>query len=148
VFVVTEGIFKNEAFLLRKDRVVQLGTELGGQGLISMVITDLDQDGQPELLFTYGAGLSPQMSAGTQTRVGMYAPYIDQERVIEANMAYMGIAAIRADDLAAASLYRLDGDQENLGKLSIEYSEIGTALVFQVNPDLPEEIKQSILTGD
>ncbi len=121
VFVVTEGIFKPETFLLRYDQVVQLGEAIGGQGLLSMVVSDLDQDVQPELLFTYSAGLSPNFGSGTQTRVGMVDVTDKGEHVIEANMAYLGTAALKAEGTTVVSLNVAEID-ENTREL--HYKEI------------------------
>jgi hypothetical protein len=154
VFRVTEGFFKNESFLLLPDRVIQLGEAIGGQGLTSLVVADLDQDGQSELFFSYTAGLGPGIGSGIQTRVGMVEPGADVLRVIEADMAYLGTAAIRLEASNDISLNIVETDDANqllryldrLGNLSIESKKSGESLIVNFNPDLPPEIRENILT--
>jgi hypothetical protein len=154
VFRVTEGIFQNEAFLLLHDHVIQLGTAVGGQGLTSMVVSDLDQDAQSELLFTYRAGLGPGFGPGTQTRVGMVEPDSEALHVIEADMAYWGTAALVVEGTTAISLKVAEANEttkelrylDSLGHLSIENTETGISLILNVDPNLPPEIKQNILS--
>jgi len=153
VFRVTEGIFKNESFFLRHDRVVQLGEALGGQGLTSLVVSDLDQDGQAELLFSYIAGLGPGIGPGTQTRVGMVEPDSGALRVIEADMAYLGVAALRLEEPTVVSLNVVEAVEaikvlrflDKLGYLSIENQGSDETLMVNFDPNLPPEIKRNIL---
>lgn len=153
VFRVTEGIFKNEAFLLRHDSIIQLGEALGGQGLTSLVVSDLDQDGQPELLFSYIAGLGPGIGPGTQTRVGMVEPDSGALHVIEADMAYLGVAALRQEDQTTVSLSVVEAVEatkvlrflDNLGYLSIENQGSSETLMVNFDPNLPPEIQHNIL---
>ena len=155
VFVVTEGIFQNEAFLIRNEQVIQLGAAAGGQGLTSLAVSDLDQDGQTELLFSYVAALGPRFGAGTQTRIGMFVPSFDQLHTIDADFAYLGIAGLKTENPAtvmlaiiepkgtATVLYYLD----NLGQLAIEKSETKLSLVFKVDPNLSPDLMQNILVN-
>jgi hypothetical protein len=154
VFRVTEGIFKNESFLLLQDRVIQLGEASGGQGLTSLVVSDLDQDGQSELFFSYTTGLGPGFGSGIQTRVGMVEPEAQVLRVIEADVAYLGTAALRLEESNSISLNIVEADDANkvlryldsLGNLSIESKESGELLIVNFTPDLLPELKENILT--
>ena len=154
VFRVTEGIFKNDSFLLLTGNVIQLGEALGGQGLTSLVVSDLDQDSQSELFFTYVASLSPGIGSEIQTRVGMVEPDSEAMKVIEADMAYLGTAALRLEESNAISVYIVEADEANkvlryldsLGSLSIESKESAEALLVNFDPDLPPEIMENILT--
>ena len=154
VFRVTEGIFKNESFLLMNESVIQLGEAMGGQGLISLVVSDLDQDGQSELFFSYNAGLGPGIGPGTQTRIGLVDPNLGGLHVIEADMAYLGTAALRREESPTISLNVAEVDEtsnglrylDNLGYLSIGSKESGESLNVNFNPDLPPEIEENILT--
>ena len=153
VFRVTEGIYKNESFLLLQNSVIQLGEALGGQGLTSLVVCDLDHNGQTELLFTYIAALGPGIGPGNQTRVGLLEPDSGQPHVIEANVAYLGDAALRIEETSVVSLNVVEIDQttkelhylDSLGYLSIEDSEAGVSLILHVDSQLPPEIAQNIL---
>ena len=154
VFRVTDGIFRDEAYLLRNGSVIQLGEAIGGRGLASLVVADLDQDGQCELLFSYTTGVGPGMGSGTQTRVGMVETQGDGLRVIEADMAYLGSAALRREASKAVSLNIVEVNEANkvlryldsLGNLSIGSKGSGESLIVNFDPDLPAEIKENILS--
>ena len=79
IFRVTEGeAFINESFLISGDRVLRLGNAVGGRGVTSMLISDMDQDGGGELLFTFS------FDSGTyQSRIGMYAPGYTKNQIFE-----------------------------------------------------------------
>jgi hypothetical protein len=153
VFTITGGIFQNDAFLLRNNRIIQLGAAAGGQGLTSLAVTDLDQDGQEELLFSYSTGLGPGFGSGLQTRVGMYAPSYDELHTIEADMAYLGIAGLKMEYPETVMLTVIESQEstrvlnylDTLGELSIEANETGRVLVFRVDPNLSEDLLQKIL---
>jgi hypothetical protein len=154
VFRVTDGIFKNETFLLLHDNVIQLGEAIGGQGLTSLIATDLDQDGQFELFFSYTAGLGPKIGPGIQTRVGMVEPVGSTLRVIEADAAYLGTAALKLEESGTISLNIVRTDEANaallyqdtLGNLSIESRGSDESLVINFDPNLPSQIQANILT--
>ena len=137
-----------------RAKSVSGGMDPGGQGLTSLVVSDLDQDGQSELFFTYVAALGPGIGSGLQTRVGMVEPEADVLRVIEADMAYLGTAALRLEESNDISLSIVEVDEANkipryldsLGYLSIESKESGETLIVNFYPDLPPEIKDNILT--
>ena len=59
VFVITSGFWQYQAFVIQNNVATPLGSSFGWWGLMSMCVTDLDQGGKPELLFTYswGSGL-------------------------------------------------------------------------------------------
>jgi hypothetical protein len=154
IFIVTEGSLQNEAFLIRHGRAVQLGAAAGGQGLTSLAVTDLDRDGQPELLFSYNAGLGPGIGPGTQTRVGLYQPGAESAQpTIEAGLAYLGIAGLRFEDPATVKLAVIeppDGSQalrylDSLGQLALEPAETGQSLIFEMEPDLAQALQQKII---
>jgi hypothetical protein len=155
LFIVAEGIFQDEAFLLRNEQIIQLGTAAGGQGLNSLAVTDLDQDGQKELLFSYVAALGPALGAGTQTRVGMYAPSYDELHTIEADMAYLGTAGLKIEYPETVMLAVIESQESTrvlhyldiLGQLSIETMETGPSLIFRVNPNLSQDLSKNILVN-
>ena len=154
VFRVTDGMFKNETFLLLHDNVIQLGEAIGGQGLTSLIVSDLDQDGQFELFFSYTAGLGPEIGPGIQTRVGMVELKENELRVIEADVAYLGTAALKLEESGTISLNIVKVDEANatllyhdtLGNLSIESRDSGESLVINFTPDLPPQIQARILS--
>jgi Tol biopolymer transport system component len=147
LFQVTDGTFAREVFLISGDTVLQLGTAVGGQGVTSIEVSDLDQDGSVELLFTYSFG-----SGIHQSRIGMYAPAYGDDRIYEAETTYLGdiglfqenmstveVRVVETDD-AAATLRYLD----TLGHLSIQPYDDQVRLVLQVDEGLPEELLQNL----
>jgi len=56
VFTVTAGIAQFQSFVIHSGQVSPLGRSFGGFGITSMVVTDLDGDGRPELAFAYSWG--------------------------------------------------------------------------------------------
>jgi len=156
IFTVTEGPFQNESFLINGDRVLQLGAALGGQGLTSLAISDLDNDTQPELLFTYSGGLSPQLGSDLQSRVGVYAPAYDPTRTLEADIVYLGEMTLLAENAAKVALQvAIPFEESNgpsyqftLGYLSLDLQDERLSLIAEVVPQLPEDIENSLLTKE
>lgn len=155
IFRVTQGVFRNEAFLLRLDSIIQLGETSGGQGLTSLVVSDLDRDGQPELVFSYNTGLGPAFGSGAQTRLGLFSPAYDETHLIEANLAYLGTAGLRFEGPDELSFVAIEANEatktlpylDRLGQIAVENSQAGVSLTLNVDPDLPHEQKQKILVG-
>jgi LysM repeat protein len=60
VFKVTGDIWQNEAFLIWNGRVFKLSTSFGDTGIEHLLVTDLDDNGAPELAYNshYGSGVS------------------------------------------------------------------------------------------
>jgi peptidyl-Lys metalloendopeptidase len=141
VFRITEGTFVNESFLIRGDSVLSMGTAVGGRGLTSLEISDLDRDGSAELLFTYGFG-----SGIHQSRIGMYAPAYGKNRIYEAETAYLGDLSLFKEDMFAVGVRVVESDDatltlrylDTLGHLAIEQHNGQVELVLLVAEDLPD----------
>jgi hypothetical protein len=149
VFRITEGLFENESFLITHNgKVVQLGTAVGGQGISSMELSDLDQDGQAELYFTYSFG-----SGTHQTHLGVYSPAYAPEKIYEANTYYLGDLMLFSDQQHQVGVRIVEHDpgtntvhfQEILGQLILEKNGLDPVLKLEFVDDLPEEIKKSIV---
>jgi hypothetical protein len=56
LFVVTDGIYLHQAYIILDQKVSPLGVALGGSGIMSMCVVNLDKSSQPQLLFTYSWG--------------------------------------------------------------------------------------------
>ncbi len=72
-----------------------MGTGFGGMGVTSMIVTDLDQDSQPELLYTYSFG-----SGIHQSHLGLYSPALTGNSTIEATTRYVDgdLLLVKVDD--------------------------------------------------
>ena len=147
LFRITEGPSLNESYLIRGDSVLQLGMAFGGRGLTNVEITDLDQDGQAELLIAYSFG-----SGIHQSRMGMYAPAYDDGRVFEADTAYLGDLNLYQDANGKVSVRVVELDDrsltlsyaDTLGYLRIDQQDGQAALIFQTAERIPEEVRQKL----
>ncbi len=150
IFRVTEGPFARETFLIHDDTVLQLGTAFGGIGVNSLQVSDLDQDGNVELLFAYSFG-----SGIHQTRIGMYAPAYDDDRIYETETAYLGDAGLFKEDTSNVAVRAVESDEETstlryldtLGHLAIQQHEGQIQLVWQIAENLPQDVLQNIVTA-
>jgi hypothetical protein len=149
VFRVIDGPFINESILIRGDAVLHLGDATGGTGVTSLLISDLDRDDSPELLFTYSFG-----SGLHQSRIGMYAPAFGQDRVYEAGTAYLGDVGLFKADMANVGVRVIVLDEtasilrelDTLGHLDIEQREEQTRLVLRVARNLGDDLRQNLVT--
>jgi heat shock protein HslJ len=83
VFQVNDGIYQFYTYLIKREEVVPLGIGLGGAGLTSMGVTDLDRNGSPELVYTYSFG-----SGIHRSHVGMYSADLPEPHSMDAKTAY------------------------------------------------------------
>jgi hypothetical protein len=147
IFRVSTGIFKNETFLLEPDKVLPLGTAFGGQGLSSLEVSDLDQDGIAELIFVYSFG-----SGLHQSRVGMYAPAYNENKTFEADTGYLGdIGLFKVDEkTVGVQIIALNDDlltiryQEKIGYLRITNVSSQPILVLDKLPGLDKKILEAL----
>jgi hypothetical protein len=147
LFRITEGAFENESFLISGDSVLPMGTAVGGRGLTSLEIGDLDRDGSAELLFTYSFG-----SGIHQSRIGMYAPAYGKDRIIEAETGYLGDLGLFKEEMSAVGVRVVESDDatltlrylDTLGYLAIEQHNGQAELVLQVAEDLPDDVRQKL----
>ena len=77
LFVVTEGAYVLDAWLVRGDAAWRLCTGFGGFGLHTALATDLDGDREPELTFTSSWG------SGIHRSLVSVARFVEGELVIE-----------------------------------------------------------------
>jgi hypothetical protein len=149
VFRITESPFENETFLISHSGVViPMGTAVGGQGVSSMALSDLDQDGQAELYFTYSFG-----SGIHQTHLGVYAPAYDPEKIYAAETYYLGDLILFSDQQNQVGVRVVEPDPETktanhqdlLGQLQLEKVDFNLILKLELIENLPEEIRDSII---
>ena len=143
LFRITGGPFVNESFMVRGDRVLSLGEATGGRGLTSVEISDLDEDGTAELLFTYAFG-----SGLHQSRIGMYAPGYGPERTYEARTGYFGDVGLVREDKSTVIVRIVESDEATstlryldiLGSLAIQVDGDQAKLVLRLAEDLPDDV--------
>ena len=147
LFRITDGPFIHESFLIRGENVLHIGEATGGRGLTSLEISDLDEDGTAELLFTYAFG-----SGLYQSRIGMYAPAYGPERTYEADTGYFGDLGLVKEDEATVSVRVVEPDEaaltlqylDLLGSLAIEVHGAQAALVLHLADDLPDNVRAQL----
>jgi hypothetical protein len=147
LFRITEGPFANESFLIRGDSVLSLGEATGGRGLTSLEISDLDQDGTAELLFTYAFG-----SGLHQSRIGMYAPAYGPGRTYEAKTGYFGELGLVKEDKSTVNVRVVEPDEASstlryldlLGSLTIQVDGDQAELVLHLAEDLPDQVHDQV----
>jgi len=151
IYQVIEGeAFNNEMFLLSEGQVLRLGEADGGRGVTSMLISDMNKDGESELLFTFSS------DTGTyQSRIGMYAPEYNKNQILEPTIAYLGDIGLAIDEEGVVAVRIVEPDEENLklkyldtlGNLTLRKENDGLVLALEINDNLPEEIKNKLVTG-
>lgn len=148
VFQVTEGLFEHETFLITYNKVViQMGTAVGGQGVSSMALSDLDQDGTSELYFSYSFG-----SGIYQSHLGVYAPAYESEKIYEAKTYYLGDLMLFSDQEDQVGVRVIERNPETnsfetletLGWLRLEKAGRDPVLRLELVQDLPLKIKESL----
>jgi len=147
IFRVSDGPFARETFLIHDETVLRLGTAVGGKGVTSMRIADLDEDGSAELLFAYSFG-----SGIHQSRIAMYAPAYSEDRIYEAETAYLGDVGLVKEDMSHVAVRVVESDEgslvlrygETLGHLMIQIHEDEARLVLQVAEDLPDDVRKNL----
>jgi hypothetical protein len=147
LFRITGEPFPNESFLIEGDTVLQLGEATGGRGLTSLELSDLDQDGTPELLFTYGFG-----SGLHQSRIGMYAPAYGPGRIYEAGTGYFGDLGLVREGNSTVRVRVVESDEATLtlryldvlGRLAIEVDGDRPELVLHLAEDLPDNVRKQV----
>lgn len=148
LFRVTAGPFDNETFLLRGVQVVQLGSAIGGRGLTSVLIGDLDENGTPELLFTYSHGPGVQ-----QSRVGMYAPSYANDRAYDADFFYLGDLGLYGKGQHGAGVRVVEAHEAELrieyltplGVLALQEQDGRVSLQLRIAEDLPDEFQRNLV---
>jgi hypothetical protein len=141
VFKVSERKFLNESFLIRGSRVIQIGSALGGQGLTSQVVTDIDQNHQPELVYAYSYGTD-----NVQSRIGMFSLAYGEDFIYETDIGYFGQLGVFSEDESRVGVQVIDGDQDTVGYLFVEQFNENMVLGLKMHQLPPEEILEKLFT--
>ncbi len=75
--------YEYQGYLIKNKEVTQLGSSFGGYGLTSMCVTDLDQNGQAELVYTFSWG-----SGQHRSQLALYSPDIPETHSIVAGIDF------------------------------------------------------------
>lgn len=147
VLRLTGDIYANESFIINGEVLVQMGTAFGGNGVNSMLVSELYREGTPELLFVYNFG-----SGIHQSRMAAYLPYYDASRILECEVAYKGdLQLVKSNDGGVDVLIidpSLPADQQDqslkLGSLSIVKESSELFLDLAINTSLPAQYSEGI----
>jgi len=147
LFRITDGPFIHESFLVKGDSVLRIGEATGGRGLTSLEISDLDEDGTTELLFTYTFG-----SGIHQSRIGMYVPAYGPGRTYEAKTGYFGDLGLVKEDKSTVRVKVVESDEaaltlrylDPLGSLAIQVDGDQAELVLRLAEDLPDNVRDQL----
>jgi hypothetical protein len=147
VYRIDEGPYSGETYLIHGERAQAVGTAFGGHGLASMLVTDLDHNGSPELAFTYSFG-----SGIHQSRIGMYDPDNTNPATFESDIAFFGDIGLyqQGEEIQVRLI------DPNPGTLATEFQDVigilhlieengRPQLIFQQTEALPVEILEKIV---
>ena len=126
VFKVSGGKFLNESFLIWESSVIQIGSAMGGQGLTSLVVADIDQNHQPELVFAYSSG-----SESVESRIGLFSLAYEEDLIFEADIGYFGQLGIFSEDESQVGVQVIEGDEGT--QTAQDLNTIGYLFIEQVN---------------
>jgi hypothetical protein len=144
VFQVSGDIFMYDTFLVKRGQVTPLGIGFGGMGVTTLAVTDLDRDGQPELLYTYSFG-----SGIHQSRLGMYAPTLAGDSILEAStsLTFGDLGLEKVDDYQVNVSGELDGTgSRRIGQAVLQGQGGRERLALVLDKDLPQEILDHLKT--
>ena len=144
VFQVNDGIYQFSTYLIKNERIVPLGTGIGGMGLTSMCVTDLDRNGNPELVYTYSWG-----SGIHRSQVAIYSTELPTSYTLDANISYRDDdwKIEKQDDQTVFLKINIDQQGESslrLGQLVMEHQGDQVTLDIQLNDNLPPDVLERI----
>ena len=143
IFQVSGGVYQYHTYLARDGRIKALGTGFGGFGLTDMCVADLDDDGNPELIYTYSWG-----SGIHRAHLAAYFAEGAASRTIEANVVYLhgDMLLEKVDDhtLFVKTAEYDPGQQSfvalfSLGQVTLERRQDRLQLALALASDLPPE---------
>ncbi len=144
VFQVKEGIYQFNTYLIKNKEIAPLGTGFGGVGLTSMCVTDLDQNGNPELIYTYSFG-----SGIHRSQVALYSADLPEPYSLEAKIAYRDddwILEKRDDQTVFVTIAgdKPGKDRMRLGQVVLEGQGDQVAFDLRLDENLPPDVLERI----
>jgi hypothetical protein len=144
VFQVSGDIFMYDTFLVTGSQVTPLGIGFGGMGVTSLAVTDLDRNGQPELLYAYSFG-----SGIHQSRLGTYAPTLPGRGILEAGASFLNgdLKLVKVDDYQVEVRGELFGAGSiRIGVAALQGKGDAKTLVLVLDQGLPPNILDNLKT--
>ncbi|MCX6826440.1 MAG: hypothetical protein NTV06_04110 [candidate division Zixibacteria bacterium] len=149
VFKVKEEAIplSNDTYLIKDREVIYLASGWGCCGLISMCVTDLDKNNQPELLYTHSGG-----SGIHRTNLAIYLENDGKPQIIRSDHAYFDVDLFlkKIDDQKVIVEIGKFKDYEKaiylpiatLGNIVLESKGAEPELLIQFDEKLPEKVKE------
>lgn len=146
VFKVTDGIYIFNTYLILDNVVHPLGTGWGGNGVTSMLVDDLDGDGEPELwfAFSWGSGIHRSQiwtfnisAARVDLNLGRFSV-----RDYDFSLARNELGEIEIWAYHFLGHWHGDKTKYYLGRLV--YDETREKVVLKLNDKLPDQIRNNI----
>ena len=144
VFQVNDGYHMFNTYLIKNKETVSLRTGGGGMGLTSMCVADLDQDANPELVYTYSWG-----SGIHRCQVAVYSASLPPPHSVDARIAYGGndwMVEKQDDQTVFVEIDRVRRGEDSLriGQLVLERQGDQVALDIRLYNDLPPDVLSRI----
>ncbi|MCB9854108.1 MAG: hypothetical protein H6818_00360 [Phycisphaerales bacterium] len=127
-----------QAFLIHGDEVIKLGESFGGMGFQDSCVSDLDEDGHPELLFTYSYG-----SGIHRSQVGAWCDAWPKPRVIQSDCAFRGQPDFTLRRFSDQHVLVMVGTTR-VGRLVLVKTDHEPQLRIELSPNLPESIRSQL----
>jgi hypothetical protein len=142
------GLSSDDTYVIVDRQVDRLGFAFGGYGVISMYVTDLDRNGEPELAYTYswGSGLH-------RSHVAVYIPSHPEPNNIDGGLVYFhgDIILERVNDhnvFVKTGYHDWSRDEwiaeTALGKLVLEHIDGQLQLSVELEDDIPPDVLERV----
>jgi hypothetical protein len=142
IFKTTGGPVQYETFLIQDGSVQQIGFGFGGMGVTSLLVNDADDDGQPDLLYTYSWGSGMGRSQLGLYSTGLPEPLVWAYSLFQADL-YLKDAPENQAELWAGLP---DGRQIAIGSVQMKQGRSGLFLdVSSMDGFFPSELSDLLV---
>lgn len=140
MFKVTSGVREPETFVIKDGEVAHIGRGFGGAGVNSWCIADVDNDGKPELVYSFSSG-----SGIHRCEVGVltFAKAGAREYIAPLRYVNPGDGGDLSVRLVEKRVLAFDGRQR-LGEVVLERKGETWAAAVRLDKDLPKEFRERV----
>ncbi len=152
IFRVTDGLLESAAFAVAANDVIPLTERWGGDGILSLLVADIDGDRQDDLVYTYswGSGVDrTELAALVRTttgwrRLGSRFAYRGEMIVQRQGQGAIVVRAADWKDRRAPLYDREFIAREELGIVTFQDTPEGGELQVRMHDDLPAAIEDKV----